>query len=269
MGPARAPAAVICMLAAVSAPARADPPPPAPTASRVVHAPTAWLQPAGQLQVQLSASHRLAPAASAALGLGDLAELDVELTDRFIACPGCPGADGERAETNLAAGTAAFRMGHASARGRRIRAGVVLGFRKSFAGRTVVAGGRDAPLESAALHLVGGLRLGGLELHGGAELHDARHGTARMPRAGTAALRPLAAIAWTPPPYPRTTLLVDVAWLPEVKDAGPRVHWLLGWGVRYQALSWGAIDLVVRQREDQALGDATVFVRVTGDFSLR
>ena len=56
--------------------------------------------------------------------------------------------------------------------------------------------------------------------------------------------------------------------MPEVKDAGPRLHWVLGWGVRYQALRWGAIDLVVRQREDQALGDATVLVRLTGALRL-
>jgi hypothetical protein len=63
-------------------------------------------------------------------------------------------------------------------------------------------------------------------------------------------------------------LLLDVAWLPEVEDAGPRLRWTLGWGVRYQALRWGAIDLLVRQREDQALGDAVVMVRVSGALAL-
>jgi hypothetical protein len=159
-------------------------------------------------------------------------------------------------------------MGVASARGRSWRAGVVLGFRRSFTGRAVTVAGRDAALDSAALHLVGGLRVAGFELHGGVELHDALHGDARLPRAGHRALRPLAAIAWTPPPYPRTSLLLDGTWMPEVDDAGPRLRWVLGWGVRYQALRWGAIDLVVRQREDQALGDATVLVRLTGALAL-
>lgn len=241
----------------------------APTASRVVHAPTAWLQPQGQLYVQLGASHLPTAAGAATLGLGDVAELEVELADRFIACPGC----GEtRDEANLFLGTAAFRMGVATDPAARAwRTGVVLGFRRSFAGRATSAGGRDARLDAAQLHLVAGLRIAGFELHAGAELHDARHGDAPLRPSGDAwhtAVRPLAAIAWTPPPYPRTSLLLDVAYLPEVKDAGPRLRWTLGWGVRYQALRWGAIDLLVRQREDQALGDAAVMVRLSGALAL-
>lgn len=242
--------AVVVLLTAT--PVAAD----GPTSPRVVHAPTAWLQPAGQLHVQLATSHRLAPSGSVAFGLGNLAEVDLELTDRLIACPGCGD---ERDEDNLVAATALFKMGLRSE-----HLGVALGFRRTIATRAVEAGGRDAELEAANLYLVGGLRWAGLELHGGAELHDARHGDTRLPRSATRALRPLAALAWTPPPYPRTTMLVDVAWMPEVKDAGPRLHFVIGWGVRYQALRWGAIDLLVRQREDQSLGDATVMVRVSG-----
>lgn len=258
--------ASLVVLAALATTASAEPVP-APTAPRVVHAPTSWLQPAGQLHVQLAASHRLTPSTAAVLGLG-VAELEVELADRFILCSGC----GEtRDERNLFAGTAAFRMGLATARGRSWRTGVVLGFRRSFASRALPAGGRAAPLEAAQLHVVAGLHVAGFELHAGAELFDALHGAAPLRPPGTAwhaSVRPLAAVAWTPPPYPRTSLLLDAAWLPEVKDAGPRLRWTLGWGVRYQALDWGAIDLIVRQREDQALGDAVVMVRLTGALAL-
>jgi hypothetical protein len=243
--------------------------PRAPTAPRVVHAPTAWLQPASQLHIGFGTSHRLSPSASVAFGLGDVAELDVDLTDRIVACPGCGE---ERDATNLFAATALFKMGLATSRARVWRLGTALGFRKTFATRTVAAGGRDAELEAAELYLVGGVRWDGaaglIELHAGGELFDARHGDARIAHTLARTVRPVAGLAWTPPPYPRTTMVVDISWAPEVKDGPPRLGWVVGWGVRYQALRWGAIELVVRQREDEALGDSTVMVRVAGALSL-
>ena len=240
-----------------------------PTSPRVVHAPTAWLQPARQLHVTFGASHRLAPSASAAFGVGGVAELDVELTDRLVACPGCGE---EREATNLFAATALFKLGLATSAARDWRLGAALGFRRTIATRPVTAGGRDAELDAAQLYLVGGLRwrgaAGELDVHGGAELFDAAHGDARIAHTAARALRPVAGLAWTPPPYPRTSMVVDVAWAPEVKDGPPRLAWVVGWGVRYQALSWGAIELIVRQREDEVLGDSTVMVRVAGALSL-
>ncbi len=237
----------------------------APTATRAIHAPTGWLLPSGQLQLGLGVSHRRAPAGQLALGIGGVGELELALDDRLIACVAC---DDGRAEVDLFARAAAFRVGVASSPRRRWRAGAVLGLRRTIATRALVAGGRGAPLDAAALHLVAAARWGGLELHGGGELHDARHADARLPRAGARAVRPLVALAWAPPPYPRTTMLVDLSWSPERRAPGPRLGWLLGWGVRYQALSWGAIELVVRQRAEQSLGDATVLVQVTGAVAL-
>lgn len=243
--------------------------PRAPTSPRVVHAPTAWLQPARQLHVALGTSHRLAPSASMAFGVGDVAELDLELTDRLVACPGCGE---ERDATNLFAASALFKLGVATSAARAWRLGAALGFRRTIATRAVTAGGRDAELAAAQLYLVGGVRwrgpAGELDAHAGAELFDAAHGDARITHIAARTLRPVAGLAWTPPPYPRTSLVVDVAWAPEVKDGPPRLAWAVGWGVRYQALSWGAIELVVRQREDEALGDSTVMVRVAGALSL-
>ncbi len=239
--------------------------PRAPTSPRVVHAPTAWLLPSRQLHVGLGASHRLDPSAQLALGVGGVAEVDLELTDRLIACPGCGE---ERVEHNLFAASALFKLGLATAAVRPWRLGAALGFRRTIAARAVTAGGRDAAIEAAQLHLVVGGRWAGVELHAGAELFDAQHGDVRLPRGVAHTLRPLAALAWTPPPYPRTTMLLDVAWTPEVKDGPPQLRWLVGWGVRYQAMRWGSIDLVVRQREDQALGDSAVLVRVAGSLAL-
>jgi hypothetical protein len=41
-------------------------------------------------------------------------------------------------------------------------------------------------------------------------------------------------------------------------------EWMAGWGVRYQAFDWGAIELAVRHRENEGLGDSTVMVRLNG-----
>jgi hypothetical protein len=78
-------------------------------------------------------------------------------------------------------------------------------------------------------------------------------------------MRPLAAIELTPPAYPKTTLTADVTWAPRTDEgATPVVGWVAGWGVRYQALRWGSIELDVRNREGEGLGDSMVFVRVNG-----
>lgn len=260
---------LLIVLAGTAATAEPATVPRAPTSPRVVQAPTAWLQPARQLHVGLGTSHRLAPSASVAFGVGDVAELDIEMSDRLIACPGCGE---ERDETNLFAATALFKMGVATSAAREWRLGAALGFRKTIATRSVLAGGRDAELAAAQLYLVGGARwygpAGGIEVHAGAELFDAAHGDARIAHAIARTVRPVGGLAWTPPPYPRTAMVVDVSWTPEVKDGPPRLAWMVGWGVRYQALPWGAIELVVRQREDEALGDSTVMVRVAGALSV-
>jgi hypothetical protein len=257
---------LLIVLAGTAATAEPATVPRAPTSPHVVYAPTAWLQPQGQLHVTMATSHRLAPSGSVAFGLGDVAELDLELTDTLIACPGC--TEDVRDSTNLFAASALFKMGAATSAARDWRLGAALGFRKTFATRSVMAGGRDAELEAAQLYVVGGLRWSGVagvvDVHGGGELFDARHGDARIAHTFERTVRPVAGLAWTPPPYPRTTMVVDVTWAPEVKEGPPRLGWVVGWGVRYQALTWGAIELVVRQREDETLGDSTVMVRVAG-----
>ena len=259
-------AAVILGAGAGAGDAVADEVPPAPTAPRVIHAPTAWLQPSGQLHASAGASHRAGALAAVALGLGGVAEVDLDLTDRWSGCAPCTG---DRAPLRLDATSALFKLGLATARrGPRPRAGVALGFRRTIGTRRVTAGERTARLDAAQLYLVGGGAWRGLEVHAGAELHAARHGDAGLLGSPRDRVRPLAGLAWTPAPYPRTALLVDVTWTPSVEPAEPALRWSIGWGVRYQALRWGSIELAVRNREAEALGDATVFVRVNGVLAL-
>lgn len=78
-----------------------------------------------------------------------------------------------------------------------------------------------------------------------------------------ARVRPFGGVAWTPPSYPRTSLLLEGSFGPTVLDGQPRLDWRLGWGARYQVFSWSTIDLVVRNREDAGLAGSTVMVRLT------
>jgi hypothetical protein len=61
--------------------------------------------------------------------------------------------------------------------------------------------------------------------------------------------------------YPRSSLLGDLAGA-HLDAAGPRLGWLLGVGVRYQAFSWAQVELAVRARQGEDLGATTVMVRV-------
>ena len=52
-------------------------------------------------------------------------------------------------------------------------------------------------------------------------------------------------------------LLADFAWAPELRATAagperPELAWLAGFGVRYQALTWGSVELGVRAREKDA-----------------
>jgi hypothetical protein len=78
-----------------------------------------------------------------------------------------------------------------------------------------------------------------------------------------ARLRPLLGLELHPPMYPRSSLLGDLAWEPDLDAArGPSLRWLLGIGVRYRAFSWASVELAVRARQGEDLGASTVMVRV-------
>jgi hypothetical protein len=238
--------AVLTVAAAVIAarPVAAD-----PTGSRVLTAPTAWLPPAGAATATLGLDHRGDTAAFVTASLDGLAELEIDQDSDVRGCTDCA-----MQRTPLRLGRAAFRLGAPQGTWLRGMPALVLGVRATFA---AVAPAVDAPRATDA-YLVASRDLGVVRLHAGVDALAASVGEHRS----AAALRPLAGVELHPPMYPRSSLVGDVAWEPELDAAhGPVLHWMLGIGVRYQAFSWGSVELAVRARQGEDLGGATVMAR--------
>jgi len=219
----------LLVIAIVARVAAADPLP------RVVTAPTAWIPAENTAVASASLDHRGAGAIVASFGLGGLAAIELGADSDLRECSPC---------TPVLEPHAAFRIG---ARG--VALVVETGFGSSRASSATLVGSRV---------------IGPLRLHAGVMLLDGRVGDTRL---GTT-VRPTGAIELTPPKYPKTTLLGDLAWKPRFDATAPALEWLAGWGVRYQALRWGSIELDVRHREGEGLGGSTVLVRVNGVISL-
>lgn len=209
-------------LAALAGTAAAEP-------ARVLTAPTAGLPAAGEGTATLGVDHRGHAEVRASYGLGGLAEAEL-------------GADRDAAGISL--GRAGVRVGLGQRAG--TRPGVVLGARATFGGAARVS---DA-------YAVASGDLGVLRLHAGADAISFA-GAARH----AARLRPLAGLEIHPPMYPRSSLIGDLAWQPAAIGDG-KLAWLLGIGVRYQALPWAGVELAVRARQAESLGDSTVQLRV-------
>ncbi|HTM22803.1 MAG TPA: hypothetical protein VL172_19910 [Kofleriaceae bacterium] len=260
----------LALAAALAAPAaaRAQPdgePPPSP---RIFHVPTAWLQPPAHLYASAGANHRGSGMFALSAGVGRLAEVDAELTDRFVQCATVCSGDDRDARHGWVV-SALFKVGVAERRLGWWQPALALGFRRSL--RSPGADPGDRELGLAEMYAAASLRLGGLQLHGGGELWDAASPGGRLERGVRRRLRPFAGLGWRPPLYPRTTLLADLGWVPElpIAAAGEELRWLAGWGIRYQAFGWGSIELAVRHRQGESIGGATVFVRVNASGSLR
>lgn len=224
-----------------SARASADPLAPATELPRVVTAPTAWIPAENTAVASASLDHRGAGAVVASFGLGGLAALELGADSDLRECSPCTGIVAHRAVLEP---HAAFRIG---AHG--VALVVETGFGSSRASSATVVGSR----------VVGPVRL-----HAGVMVLDGRVGDVRL---GTT-VRPTGAVELTPPQYPKTTLVGDLAWEPRFDATAPALEWLAGWGVRYQALHWGSIELDVRHREGEGLGGSSVLVRVNGVISL-
>jgi hypothetical protein len=154
-------------------------------------------------------------------------------------------------------GRAGFRIG---TRQDQLFAGqpaVVLGTRATFAG----AGKRVSDV-----YLVASRVIGPVAVHVGLDAVDAKASSAGTPLGAT--LRPVLGVEITPPQYPKSTILLDTAWVPRFDDEAATTELLAGFGVRYQALSWGAVELAVRGRggdlESQSYGNLRVMVRLDG-----
>jgi hypothetical protein len=224
-----------------------------PTVNRVITAPTAWLPPAGAVIGTAGMDHRFDADIILGYGFGGLASVELGTDTDVRGCTDCS----QRPEP-LFLTRAAFRMGARQNAWFTGMPALVLGVRTTVVPIT----GRDdfERVRVTDAYVVASRVVGPLRLHAGGSLVDAGFGDYHMgPK-----LRPLGGFEWTPPQYPKTSLLGDVAWVALLRADKARPEWLAGWGVRYQALPWGSIELAVRHREDEGLGDSTVLVRVNG-----
>jgi len=236
-----------------------------PTADRVFTAPTAWLPPSnavvgtGVVDLRALADKRLESTLIVGYGLGGLAAVDVG-TDTDVR--GCTDCAGTVPPAPIYLGRASFRLGARQDAWFRGMPAVVFGVQTTFGSSGPF---RDARVSEA--YVVASRELGPVRMHGGVALIDAGFADVTLGRKA----RPLAGLEWTPSQYPKTTLMGDVAWMPRLEsDATDRValEWVAGWGVRYQAFARAAIELAVRHRQDEGLGDSTVMVRMTGMWEL-
>lgn len=228
----------VAALVLVSASAFADPAP----IGHVITAPTAWLPPEGGVVASASLDHRGDGGFLFAYGLGELAafELGADNDLRTCAAP-CANKPAPKWNSHATFAMGVPQQGQLPA--------LALRFTTTF----------DKPsLKAVDLAAVASYRLGGARLHGGVALLQARTGDATS----ALAARPTAGLELTPPQYPKTTLMTDFAYLPLLKQDAPGLEWTVGWGVRYQAFKWSSIELAVRHRESEGLGDSTVMVRV-------
>lgn len=247
-----------------------------PPAPRVIDVPTARLQPSGRVFLSGGAFviPDRTPFVAVTLGLGGLADVDLELTDQAAVCRDCSPED--PVPSSIALMTAAFKMGLEEGRLHRWQPALALGLRAPIRGRTVdftELPGIEHDIRAARLFLAASQHAGPVDLHLGVEVWDAESdagGTSSQLNDGPLAerVRPLAGMEWNPSIYPRTRLLADIGWAPVFEDGEVELRWLFGWGVRYQAVSWGSIELDVRHREEGGLDDTEVTVRLNGVLDL-
>jgi hypothetical protein len=195
------------------------------------------------------------------VGLGDVAEFGVAITDQVRA----RRAAGDRPERIDPYVTAIFDMGIAEDRLFRHQPALALGFRKSFEAEH--DGNRS---RIAELHLAASKRLGArAELHLGGVFWDAtlRDGEnmvmADLHERGVGhQLRPFGGIGLRP--LDDAEILVDVFWHPELCyqcTAPVSLRPLLSWGVRYHVADWLKLESGVRVPDigDANLLDAQIF----------
>jgi len=242
-----------------AAPAASTEPPLSP---RLFNIPTAWLQPSGHIFGSAGANHRGGGFFAVAAALGQLAEIDVEVTDRFVSCYGTCEGDARNPEHAWVV-SALFKVGIAQGRLGSWQPAAAIGFRRSVYARPATMPA-DAEQDLAELYAAVSQRLGPAHFHLGVEAWDASTDGARLERLASVYLRPFAGFGWRPGLYPKTTLIADFGWVPEfpVADQDEALRWIAGWGIRYQAFSWGSIELGVRHREGDTLAGSTVMVRV-------
>ena len=230
-----------------------------PVLSRVLTAPTAWLPPAGTT-VGTAGYGRSGDGGmiNLGIGLGGIAAVDIGAENDVRGCGDCSTDKPEA----IWMGRAGFRLGVRQGMWGRGAPALVFGVRTTFAARGHAFGRARA----AEAHLVASWIVGPTRIHAGVAALDAgfRDDVSLGPK-----LRPLGGFEWTPPIYPKSSLMVDIMWVPRLEADKVQLQRVLGIGVRYQALSWGSIELGVRNREDDGLAGTTVLVRVNGVWGAR
>lgn len=230
-----------------------------PVLSRVLTAPTAWLPPAG-VTVGTAGYGRYGDGGMihVGYGLGGLAAVELGAENDVRGCADCAA---DRPEA-IWMGRAGFRFGVRQGAWGRGAPALVLGVRTTFAAR----GHTFGRARSADAHLVASWMVGPTRLHAGVAAIDGGFHDGDITLGLT--VKPLAGFEWTPRDFPRSSLMADVMWVPRMEPTRVELERVIGIGVRYQALTWGSIDLGVRNRENEGLAGTTVLVRVHGVWGL-
>ena len=221
-----------------------------PASDRVVAAPTAWLPAAGTIVTSVGVDHHAKALAELAYGLGGIAEVEVGADSDVRQCSLASCSDSLAPEIYLA--RAQFRVGARQDAWFEGQPALVLGVRATI--------GSD--MRAADAYVVASRRLGPATLHAG--IGEIRALDAGMKSAPV--IRPSFGIEFVPPPYPKSSLIADFEWMPELQLGTPTTEYVFDWGVRYQTFRWGGVELAVRHREAE-LGSPTVMVRFTAVLS--
>jgi hypothetical protein len=236
-----------------------------PASTRVITAPTAWLPETGTI-VGTAGEDNLGALPDGPIdgnvfiggGLGSLAAVEVGLDTDVHGCLDCT-----QPAKGLVLGRAAFKLGVHQDTWFDGQPALLVGTRITFAASSKNDFER---VRVTDIHVVASRVVGPLRLHAGASLIDAGFGgTYHMGMK----LRPLAALEWTAPQVPKSTLMADIAYVPRFETDHAVPEWVAGLGVRYQALTWGSIEIGVRTRDSEDVSNATIFVRVNGVLDLR
>jgi hypothetical protein len=256
-------AAIACAAAGV---ARADDVPQQPPPPRVIHAPTAHLQPSLTAFGSVGATQHGLGMASLTTGLGELAEVAIIVDDDVATCSGC--TDDEPHARALLIASAQFKVGVNEGRAATWQPALALGFRRSVGSPL----GDDSPgdydtVEVARLYAAASKTLGPLSVHAGVDIWDAEvtlegDTTFLHDRPLAKRTRPFLGLAFASPQTPRTSLMTDIAWTPVVDGGEASLRYVTGLGVRYQAFDWSSIELGVRHRQGDALDETTFMVRL-------
>lgn len=244
-------AVAVAALAAAPRVAAADPAT-EHTLGHVVTAPTAWMPAGGGLVATGGVDHHGDTQVSLTAGLGGIAAVTLDDDTDVRACHGCTDATSASDRVHLRRAT--FVLGvrpnyffaHAPA--------LAVGVRESWRGTNGARVGEAYVVASAVV--------GPVRLHAGAMAIDATDDRAPAPLG--LHVRGFVGGEWTPSQYPRTSLIADLAYVPKLGDGAsdaPTLGYVTALAARYQAFTWGSIELGARYRQGDELGATAFFVR--------